>query len=291
MDLSEKFNEKVYSEWVEKYISGLSTVKIAKEHNCSQGKVYSQLKLMGVPFRSNSINSKIYVIENKDFFESIDTERKAYYLGFILADGYITSKRKGEGAQSLGISLAKIDRDILVKFKNEIKSSHPIGEYISKSGYGEGKSYVRLLFRNQKIVDDLKKSGIVENKTNVCEFPSSDILPYHLIKHFIRGYMDGDGSIKRVTRKRNGYEFRFSLAGTQDVLNGVIDYLYENKLVNTKVKLSKRHHHQTVMNLEYGGNLQTERILDHIYSGATVYLDRKYCRYKELKEQNLKSCA
>lgn len=291
LNFSDKFNEKVYSEWIERYSSGLSTVKIAEEYDCSIGKVRKELKRAGVVLRSNSVNSRKYSIKNENFFETIDTEQKAYYLGFMFADGFITSKIKGNGSQSVGMTLSTRDKDVLTRFRIALGAEHPVRDYIGETGYKQGVKYSRLIFKSQKMVEDLKNKGIVEKKTNICEFPSRDILPYNLIKHFIRGYMDGDGSIKRVSRPTGSYDFSFVITGTDDILEGVTDYLIENNLVKIRTKLSKREPHQVVSSLCYGGNIQTERILDHIYRDSTVYLERKYSRYKELKEQNLKSCA
>ena len=50
---------------------------------------------------------------NEDYFEKIDTEDKAYFLGFIVADGCISSKFNR-------ISIIQKETDILYEFKRYI---------------------------------------------------------------------------------------------------------------------------------------------------------------------------
>lgn len=272
-------------EWIALYKKGESTLKIGKKYNRNPSVINKYLKLNGVELRSNSINSKVYKIENETFFENIDCEEKAYYLGFIYADGYITTKTKGNGAQSFGISINPQDVKLLKDLKELLGASHEIRRYKISSGFGKDGEYVRLLIKSQKIVDDLKDKGVVERKTNVCKFPK-DKIPYELIRHFIRGYMDGDGSVGKTRRECNGYEFNVSFTGTDDMLNSILDYLIENNLINNRIKLQKRHKWQSVSYIKIGGNYQVHRILSHIYNDSTYYLERKFNRFIELENQN-----
>ena len=164
-------------------------------------------------------------------------------------------------------------------------ASHEIRRYKISSGFGKDGEYVRLLIKSQKIVDDLKDKGVVERKTNICKFPK-DKIPYELIRHFIRGYMDGDGSVGKTRRECNGHEFNVSFIGTDDMLNSILDYLLENNLINNRIKLQKRRKGQTVSYIKIGGNYQVHRILSHIYNDSTYYLERKFNRFIELENQN-----
>ena len=46
-----------------------------------------------------------------------------------------------------------------------------------------------------EVLEDLINKGFSLDKTNHCLFPSEDIVPKNLQRHFIRGYFDGDGSL------------------------------------------------------------------------------------------------
>jgi hypothetical protein len=103
------------------------------------------LKEAGVNIRDNTENSRRYY-HDEDYFEIIDTPEKAYWLGFIYADGFIESKRAGFGNQKLGITIAECDADHLDKFKQCISSTNPIKVYPNRLktpsfSYGDIRQY------------------------------------------------------------------------------------------------------------------------------------------------------
>ena len=75
---------------------------------------------------------RLYTL-NENFFETIDTEDKAYWLGFIYADGYITKSKTGQ--HNLGIKLSIKDLAHLQKFALDIKTNKPIGIYKEQTQY------------------------------------------------------------------------------------------------------------------------------------------------------------
>ena len=98
-----------------------------------------------------------------------------------------------------------------------------------------------------------------------------------LVMHFIRGYMDGDGSIS-ISKTKYGDSFRLRFEGTLEVLTW-LQFIF-----NTKCKLQKRKKDdKNSYSLDYGGNLSVLSKLNLIYNNATVFLDRKYARYKMLQ--------
>ena len=84
---------------------------------------------------------------NDDYFSEIDIEEKAYWLGFIYADGYVTGSK-------LGIAIANLDRMHLEKFKKCIGADYKIKSYVSNSVYGSCK-YCRILINSEKLVKDI----------------------------------------------------------------------------------------------------------------------------------------
>ncbi len=168
------------------------------------------------------------------------------------------------------------DIEHLETFKEHVSSKHPIKVYKGNS-FGKEVDYCRIIITSRKIVEDLIKLGVHENKTTILTFPDERVVPKNLLNHFIRGYMDGDGSI--VQPKSEKYQLTF--CGTMEFLNGIQDALGIN------VKLIKRHKNKVNnYTLMISGNLQVERLLEYIYQNSSVYLERKYKRFLDLKNKN-----
>lgn len=217
----------------------------------------------------------------KIFFENINTEKKAYWLGFIYADGYIAARRK-HSSRRLGISITESDVELLKKFKEDIESTHPINTYKSATTYNS-QPYVRILIASEKLVSDIEKLGVFEQKTEVLRFPTECQVPKHLIHHFIRGYMDGDGSISSSVKNIRKTAFYVGFCGTREFLQGIQDYF------GLSLTLGKRHDNDiNNYSISIGGNRQAEKVLNILYKDATVFLTRKHSKYIELKKENEK---
>ena len=141
---------------------------------------------------------------NELFFDKITTERQAYWLGFLAADGSVQNK---PGKRLLSVVLAAKDRIHLELFRDHIDSEHNIYHYERDhecNGYNFHSEVVQLDLASSRLVEGLIKNGIVPNKTETLQAPK---LLQRLIRHWIRGYFDGDGSvsISKVGRKRGSF--------------------------------------------------------------------------------------
>lgn len=136
-------------------------------------------------------SSKIYHFD-EDYFENIDTEEKSYWLGFFYADGYVRDRKThSESRLKLGIK----DLEHLEKFKKTLKADNDI----------QIKEKLAILALNtRKFTKHLIDKGCHQRKTFTIKFPY--FLNEHLIRHFIRGYFDGDGCINHKKDKRDGSE-------------------------------------------------------------------------------------
>lgn len=258
---------------IEKYEEGLSGIQIGKDLNIKTYQVHYILDKHGVKKRKNGQNWKKYTAKY-DFFETIDTEEKAYWLGFIAADGYVTNRNQ------IGITLSTKDRSHLEKFKKAISSTHKIYNYVYDTTYKKDTEYSRILITSDKMKKDLVSKGILEQKTFLLEFPVTES---NLIKDYIRGYIDGDGSISK-TLSDSGllYEYQLKVMGRKDFLQGILKFLKQEHQT-----LFKRHDDETDnYYFSIGGNIQVEKVLDLIYGNANIYLNRKYQRYLDLKAQS-----
>lgn len=248
------------------YEEGKSLREVSEHLGYSRGAITKILKENGVVIRSTKETSRMYT-HNFRYFNEIDTEEKAYWLGFIYADGFIESKRK-HGEQKMGITLSSKDKAHLEKFKSSIGATNPILDYVG-SGFGPTSVFSKILLTSQDTVEDLKKHGVVEQKTFKTTFPK---IEEELIPHFIRGYFDGDGTI-------SVYEdsFKFGFSGSLDFLTSIKSFFSESE---AKVLQDKN-----IYCFKIGGTHKACSMLHTIYKDASIFLDRKYSLYQIVYEK------
>ena len=267
--MKRKYNDEMELEIVEKYNQGISTVKIAEELNDKASTIASIVKRHLGSLRSNKDNSRKYNY-NKDYFKNINTPEKAYWLGFIYADGYVQHKK--DGGKMFGMALAVKDILHLEKLKQCIEAEHPVHVYKSSGGYSNN-DYCRLQIFGEDIYNNLVSHGVVPNKTLILKPPT---ISKKLRPHFIRGYMDGDGCI---TSSNKQYAVKF--VGTKEVMDYIVEYIEEKDIAKIK-QMYKRRPTDEVLSLELAGNYQVKNFLDELYKHSTIHLERKYERYQAL---------
>ena len=187
-------------------------------------------------------------------FEKIDTEDKAYWLGFLYADGSVGSKEN-----KIELSLAEQDLHHIEKFRDFIGINNKIS-YREKT-----KSY-RYSFRSESCKQDLVNQGCVPKKSLILKYPTYDQVLKHLMKHFIRGYFDGDGWFTNTESC-----FQVGIIGTEDFIKGFLDNIDDIIFICRRELGAKRY--------VFGAYQDVLNFLNWIYQGATVYLDRKYEYY------------
>jgi hypothetical protein len=217
-------------------------------------------------------------ITNKNFFDRIDTEEKAYFLGFMYADGnnYINAPHTYE----VSIKLQEQDKYILEKFRDLISPKSNIKLYKDN----KSQTYLYALRISSKLLcNQLISLGCVPNKSLILEFPN--FIEDNLLNHFIRGYFDGDGSIYKRPPKVSGqidYSVQFI---SSNKFCAKLKNILENKLnIYFTLRLSKPKTNQITTTISVGGNKQVKRMLDYLYKDATIYLPRKYQKYLDFIE-------
>lgn len=226
-------------------------------------------KKYGFDIRNNKINSRKYSA-NFDYFANIDSDEKAYWLGYMYADGFISHACNNN--KKIGMALSIKDKDQLIKFQNALNSTYPLHIYNQTSGYKQGGKYCRMIISNDKMFDDLVRQGVVEHKTNFLHAPSIDSKFYN---SFILGYFDGDGSIFLNNAKSPFYSI--SIVGTDEILTFIHNQFLLNGITNKELKLEKRKREQTVSYIRYGGNRIIQKIYEYLYKNikCDIPLQRK----------------
>lgn len=211
---------------------------------------------------------------NEHYFDKIDTEEKAYFLGMLFADGTNNGYR-------VKLSLVDSDKKLLNKLNNLIHKrplAYQKGYKCKSQSTGkiyQGRPQYVLTILSYHVSKTLNNHGMVPRKSLILKFPKT--VPKHLIHHFCRGYFDGDGHVSNKKRKENysGRIYRCSVLGTKQFLTCFKKYA---KLPDIKVSPSKG-----IYVLYFGGRHQTLTLLNWLYKNATIYLDRKYKVYQEIK--------
>jgi len=205
---------------------------------------------------------------NLSYFDAIDSEDKAYWLGFLAADGNVTC---GNGRYRIALALKASDRQHLEHFRRSLSSSSTI-----RSKIVMGNEYVRIQISGKRLAERLVELGVTPRKSLTLEFPL--MLPDKLNRHFMRGYFDGDGCI---TRSRACKQLQFTVLGTKSFLEVYCDKLIQAHCVSN-VCLYPAKADSKCYQIAYTGNRQVPKIMNWLYKDATVFLLRKRQRYLEL---------
>jgi transposase-like protein len=266
---------------IEMYGDGKSMPEIAQYLKCSPAGIGRAFERWNISVRNASKCHRIYDI-NEDFFDVIDTQEKAYFLGFLYADGC-----NQQEDNRVRIDLHFKDVDILEKLSKLIyvsDSESRIKTQIRKRVYKNVRKFIphKYLDINSKhICETLNKLGCTPRKSLTLTYPSW--MPEHLQNHFIRGYYDGDGGTFVTNIKGRGAST--GIIGTSEFLNEIKIIVYKTSgvsLSDYKTKNTK----SNVWKYYCGGNRNCQKLLDWLYTDATIFLNRKYAIYQNLTTKN-----
>lgn len=200
---------------------------------------------------------------NENYFNEIDTKNKAYILGFIYADGNVSRNY-------LTITISPSDVEILEFIKNEISYNGPLRT--TKHGY------ISLAISSNKIVNDLKKNGVIENKTYLSK--SLPIIDEKYLWNFIMGYFDGDGSIYKSSNKNGDFTVNFS--SNRDILLSLRNILLKYKISSSEIR--RRNGNDISCMMDIRGSINIDKIYDYFYLNNEFYLTRKKNKFEEFKK-------
>ena len=266
-----KVDNKIKEMIIDKYSKGMSLREIEREFKVTRSSASKFLENKGI--KKSKGNHHRYYYHDYDYFDKIDTQEKAYWLGFMYADGYIVNyKHNGYGERSMGITLSTKDEEHLLSFKRALRSTNPINRYIRVGGFNNPDKisyFSRIVLKSEKTVLDLEKNGCVPNKTNILTFPNAEQVPTDLIRHFIRGVFDGDGSISLSKDSRTSLPvYSLQIAGTESVVKGIKENIDMGFIIKEK-RSDKVYYYRCSALKDF------KRLYDYLYLDATVFLERK----------------
>lgn len=245
---------------------------IAKDYNVTSEAISYQAKKIGI---NNANKFKRKNDLNDNYFQKIDEEHKAYWLGFIMADGgvcYTTKYYKETNSPNrLYFAISLKDKYILESFCKDIGyNSNKIIEYIPKGTYSEN-PMCKLYINSKKMCMQLSEFGIVPNKTGKEIIPdiSKEMMP-----HFIRGFFDGDGSVYKTNNVTH-----VSFTGNKKFLTELMEYLYENNIIDNNQYAISKYNNKDAYDFKFAKKESINKFFNYIYKNSTIYLKRKYNKF------------
>lgn len=253
---------------VKKYLDGRSALSLSREYGIYYNAIYSLLKKRNIKIRNNAEVSRKYTLDI-NYFNKVDSEDKAYFLGLLYADGYNYVSRN-----AVLISLQDRDVDILEKFNQYLNHNKPLYFIKRNQEKKNQKSIYKIEINNRQMSQDLLKLGCMQNKALVLKFPTREQVPSHLLRHFVRGYFDGDGHIKE--RQCSIVSSSFFIDDLSKLLDdlGISYRVYQAKRDN---KVTQRLCPSTVLDVYL--------FMDWIYKDANLYINRKHETYNKFLAQ------
>lgn len=248
-------------------LCGLTSTEIAEAFGISRKTLFSKLKNLDLSFN-------IYKRFNDSIFDTINSEEKSYWLGFLYADGYVCGYHN-----NIELSLTKDDIDHLIKFKRflEDKKDDSVIKLSKVYNKKSNKEYTRCRYTigDKHFHEQLVSLGCIPNKSKILKFPDREIFKETgLIYDFIRGYIDGDGCYYGTKHNRLAIE----VLGTYKFLNGIREYIPYFSIPTIKEK-------ESVYRITCS-NYNADRTVELLYNNPKIYLERKYNKIASLYKLN-----
>lgn len=219
----------------------------------------------------NNWGNRLPTISNTQAFDEY-SEESCYWAGFLMADGNVDSKHR------IRIMLKYDDINHLEKFRDYLVSTHKVSSNTT--------TYNRASFEitNPHMCDMLDLNfNIVPNKTLIADFPRS--MPRNMLRHFIRGYFDGDGSICESFSNKNSITatiYATFACGSFKFIDYLFTFLKAELGVNGYLQdfnTGKK------WQIKYNTN-DAKKLLHYMYDNSSVYLDRKFQLFNRIVVDN-----
>lgn len=263
-----EFSQEQIEDILNKYQNNWSQQKIADFYEVSRTVIKRILEIQnnGIVIRNRTSKYKY----QQDIFENIDTAEKAYWLGFLAADG---CNYQREHNASVILNVHEKDIKHLEKFKKFCHTDAEIKSYIGYEGFSNQTPMCKITLNSKKISNDLIDKGILPNKSLILQPPH---ILEEFYKPFILGYFDGDGSISKTSQYNN---YSISIQGTKEILTWICEVLdWDAKLEKRNINSNNNSYY-----IRCGGTNKPYQILNQLYNSCEIHLDRKFNIYKALE--------
>ena len=258
---------------IEMYNNGSNMTTIAKYFGLkSYGPVQKVLKKEGINLKLKIGSNNRSKSLNENYFDSIDTPNKAYILGWVISDGYVSKNKLVFGLKDL---------EILEFIKSEMESGHKISE-VFKYDKRTNKTYQQYMLQicSKKIPESLNNLGIFQAKSFTVDLPKIDKILY---PHLIRGLFDGDGYVGVGKNSAGDLYPRFSLILSEKLYNSLTPIFNDLNIELKKPEIVAEKNGDLILKLRVYRKKELRYFFNYIYGdGDIIKLNRKYDKFKEL---------
>lgn len=207
---------------------------------------------------------------NEEYFKLINTNEKAYWLGFLYADGSIIYRKEAPDKTVLSLK----DKDPVEFFKKHIESDHKLSEFdiFDKRTL---KTYKRFTIQitNPIFTGHVYNTGLIGKSNYQTQFP---LIERKYISHFLRGLFDGDGHIV-FTGGIGKHNINF--LATHPIICYIKDFLTDSLNIKTKKIYTKATNHTGALSyIKICKWDDLVKLINFLYadSDIEIRLERKY---------------
>jgi hypothetical protein len=234
---------------------------------------------------------------NDNYFETIDTDLKAYLLGFFIADGCIQMNARCVNSYKLSVNISEIDKELIELYQKEICPNNKISISNYRKGAIDRKPTHMIRWTSNKMKNDLENFNVLRNKTKHFDFKFPfEYIPNHLIFSFIRGFFDGDGNISYDGTNR----LTFAFFGTSKIFLQQIGEIFQKEF-NVKYIIDESKKANMILYcLRFNSNFKRREFINNLYNkmytNCQFSLSRKKLKFESylntvLNKENKKSLS
>ena len=252
------------NEFMRMNYSTMSYHEIAEKLGFTERQVRGRINNMGL--------SKLRKFDKK-FFKEINTASKAYWLGFIYADGCVIHNKVRRNYE-LNLDIQHQDSYLLEELNKELGGVHTVtfrkrGQSFNGYTYTSHGAILRIL--SKEIVEDLINHNVLPNKTLQSDFPKCQ----NFFWDFLRGFNVGDGCLYVNSKSLLMYE------QLTNANRNFLEYLENEIYARLRIRGSVYKENDRKFRLVYFRKQDTKLLLDEIYKDENcVKLSRKFSIYK-----------
>nr|DAF87446.1 MAG TPA: endonuclease [Siphoviridae sp. ctnPP24] len=259
-----KIDEQTKNKLIQYYLSKPMSINDAANH---VGISYISAQKILKPYPKYSKTLIFNPNLNEHYFHTIDSEDKAYFLGFIIGDGNVfTDYCKNGYSAMISITANECDLEVLESFITQTGASTTIGR--------DGRGARQAVIRSNIMADDLKQYGVISRKTEHTYLPTN--IPEQFMKDVIRGICDSDGSVGAKPLKNNPNKFNhwISFCGTEQLMNDISNYCFQHLSLKHKSSVYT-YKNKTLSETKFKNIHDMHTVGMWLYDNSDFYLSRK----------------